>query len=295
MGWGACAWRGAESRGHMGDPPHVIPFCHRAAASAGLFAHRPDDAIHNAHAQSGMGDEFCSLWKQIGGGIGRVTSPPVRRARDGLFSAKQRLLFPFEDHQQVELSCTGTKVKKEDDNQQSSVKIRMDKGGKLNRAQKVFRSILPGISSREGDRDMGSKVSNQSQMETDAPMEEEQCQPRESGGTDTDQDPAISTRGKSNRVQKLLNRFLPGSSSRENNRVMGNKVPKQDQIERNVPMECTPAVEEGEQSQTRNSGDSDTNQDTATGISKVTACQHGNALNMELSSPQHGNLKAGER
>ncbi|XP_059818715.1 NACHT, LRR and PYD domains-containing protein 3-like isoform X2 [Hypanus sabinus] len=198
------------------------------------------------------------------------------------------LVCDSEDHQQVELSCTCTKVKKQDDNQQSSVKITMDKGGKLNRARKVFRRILPGISSREGDRDMGSNVSNQSQMETDAPMEEKQSQPRESGGTDTDQVPAISTRGKSKRVQKLLNRILPGSSSRENNRVMGNKVPKQDQIERNVPMECTPGVEEDEQSQSRNSGDSDTNQDNATGISKLTACQHGDASNMELSSPQHG-------
>ncbi|XP_059815641.1 uncharacterized protein LOC132387301 [Hypanus sabinus] len=52
---------------------------------------------------------------------------------------------------------------------------------------------------------------------------------------------------KSKGERKVLKRFLPGGSSREDDRDMGSKVPKQGQTESNVPMECSPAAAEVEQ------------------------------------------------
>ncbi|XP_072891114.1 NACHT, LRR and PYD domains-containing protein 3-like [Hemitrygon akajei] len=83
----------------------------------------------------------------------------------------------------------------------------------------------------------------------------------------------MATGGKLNRLQKVLKRLLPGSSSREDDRDTGSKVPKQGQIESNVPMECGPAAEEEEQIQPRDSDVRDTEQDPGTGTSEATACQ----------------------
>ncbi|XP_072890960.1 NACHT, LRR and PYD domains-containing protein 3-like isoform X2 [Hemitrygon akajei] len=122
----------------------------------------------------------------------------------------------------------------------------------------------------------------------------------------------MATGGKLNPVQKVFKRFLPGNSSREDDRDTGSKVPKQGQIESNVPMECGSAAEEEEQIQPRDSDvrgtdqdpgtatseatacqprDSDvrdTEQDPGTGTSEATACQLGNSSNTELSSAQQG-------
>ncbi|XP_072132748.1 NACHT, LRR and PYD domains-containing protein 3-like [Mobula birostris] len=111
---------------------------------------------------------------------------------------------------------------------------------------------------------------------------------------------------------KVFGRFLPGRSSREDDRDTGNHAPKQGQIESNVPVECGPAAEEGEQSpprhsdvrdtdqdpgtsiseatvcQPRDSDVRDTDQDPGTGTSEATVCQLGSSLNTELSSPQQG-------
>ncbi|XP_062895311.1 NACHT, LRR and PYD domains-containing protein 3-like [Mobula hypostoma] len=70
-----------------------------------------------------------------------------------------------------------------------------------------------------------------------------------------------------------LKRILPGGSSREDDRDTGNKVPKQGQIESNVPMECDPAVAEVEKIQPRDSDVRDTEQDPGTGTSEATVCQ----------------------
>ncbi|XP_062896162.1 NACHT, LRR and PYD domains-containing protein 3-like [Mobula hypostoma] len=117
---------------------------------------------------------------------------------------------------------------------------------------------------------------------------------------------------KSKQVAKRLKRFLTGGSSREDDRDTGNKVPKQGQIESDVPMECGPAAAEVEQIQPRDSDVRDTEQDPGTGTSEVTVCQPrdsdvrdtdqdpgtgtseatvcqlGSSLNMELSSHQQG-------
>ncbi|XP_059815499.1 uncharacterized protein LOC132387163 [Hypanus sabinus] len=89
---------------------------------------------------------------------------------------------------------------KQDDDQQSSVRIRMDKVGKLKRAAIGLKRILSGGSSREDDRDTGSKVPNQGQIKSNVPMEsgpaaeeQEQIQPGDSDVSDTDQDPGTST------------------------------------------------------------------------------------------------------
>ncbi|XP_072894848.1 NACHT, LRR and PYD domains-containing protein 12-like isoform X2 [Hemitrygon akajei] len=70
--------------------------------------------------------------------------------------------------------------------------------------------------------------------------------------------------GKINRLRKLLKRFSLGGSSREDDRDTGNNAPKQGQIESNVPVECSPAAEEEEQSQPRDSDVRDTDQDPGT-------------------------------
>ncbi|XP_072894127.1 NACHT, LRR and PYD domains-containing protein 12-like [Hemitrygon akajei] len=226
----------------------------------------------------------------------------------------------------------------------------MATGGKLNRVQKILKRLLPGGSLREDDRDTGSKLPKQGRIESNVPMEcspataeVEQiqpsevnaCQPRDSDVRDTDQDPGTSTSeatvcqlgtslntelsspqqgagGKLNRARKVLKRFLPGKSLREDDRDTGSKVPKQGQIESNVPMKCGPAAAEVKQIQPRGSDVRDTEQDPGTGTSEVaacqprdsdvrdsdqdpgtgtseaTACQLGSSLNMELSTFPQG-------
>ncbi|XP_072892471.1 NACHT, LRR and PYD domains-containing protein 3-like isoform X2 [Hemitrygon akajei] len=84
----------------------------------------------------------------------------------------------------------------------------------------------------------------------------------------------MDTGGNLNRVQKVLKRFLPGNSSKEDDWDTGSKVPKQGQIESDVPIESDPtAVEEEEQFQPRDSDVRDTDQDPGTGTSEATACQ----------------------
>ncbi|XP_072133362.1 NACHT, LRR and PYD domains-containing protein 3-like [Mobula birostris] len=98
----------------------------------------------------------------------------------------------------------------------------------------------------------------------------------------------MATGGKLNWVQKVLQRFLLGNSSREDDRDTGSKVPKQGQVESNVPMECGPAAEEVEQIQPRDSDVRDTEQDPGNGTSEATVCHLGSSLNTELSSVQQG-------
>ncbi|XP_062895931.1 NACHT, LRR and PYD domains-containing protein 3-like isoform X2 [Mobula hypostoma] len=83
----------------------------------------------------------------------------------------------------------------------------------------------------------------------------------------------MATGGKLNRVQKILKRLLPVNSSRDDDRDTGSKVPKQGQIESNVPMEYDPAAAEVEQVQPRDSDVRDTEQDPGTGTSEATVCQ----------------------
>ncbi|XP_072133354.1 NACHT, LRR and PYD domains-containing protein 3-like [Mobula birostris] len=122
----------------------------------------------------------------------------------------------------------------------------------------------------------------------------------------------MATGGIMNRVGKGLKRLLPVNSSREDDRDTGSKVPKQGQIESNVPVECGPAAAEVEQIQPRDSDVRDTEQDPGTGTSEATVCQPrdsdirdteqdpgngtseatvchlGSSLNTELSSVQQG-------
>ncbi|XP_072893333.1 NACHT, LRR and PYD domains-containing protein 3-like isoform X1 [Hemitrygon akajei] len=94
--------------------------------------------------------------------------------------------------------------------------------------------------------------------------------------------------GKLKRAAKRLKGILPGGSSREDDLDTGSKVPKQGQIESNVPMECGLAAEEEEQIQPRDSDVRDTDQDPGTSTSEATVCQLGSSLNTELSSPKEG-------
>ncbi|XP_072893559.1 uncharacterized protein [Hemitrygon akajei] len=91
-----------------------------------------------------------------------------------------------------------------------------------------------------------------------------------------------------NLAGKAPKRLLPGGSSREDDRDTGSKVPKQGQIESNVPMECSPAAVEVEQSRPKDRDVGDTDQDPGTSTSEATVYQLGSSLNMELSSPQQG-------
>ncbi|XP_059817509.1 uncharacterized protein LOC132389090 [Hypanus sabinus] len=77
----------------------------------------------------------------------------------------------------------------------------MATGGKLNRIRKVLKRFISGNSSREDDRDMGSKILKRGQTESNVPMEsspaaekEEQIQPRDSDVRDTNQESGTSTR-----------------------------------------------------------------------------------------------------
>ncbi|XP_062896177.1 NLR family CARD domain-containing protein 3-like [Mobula hypostoma] len=118
----------------------------------------------------------------------------------------------------------------------------------------------------------------------------------------------MATGGRLNWARKLLNRFLPGNSSREDDRDKRSKVPKPGQIESDVPGECRPAAEEEDQSQPsdsdvsdagtgtseatvcqpRDSDVRDTDQDPGTGTSEATVRQLGSSLNTELSNAQQG-------
>ncbi|XP_072893823.1 uncharacterized protein [Hemitrygon akajei] len=91
-----------------------------------------------------------------------------------------------------------------------------------------------------------------------------------------------------NPAGKAPKRLLPGGSSREDDRDTGSKVPKQGQIASNVPMECSPAAAEVEQSRPRDRDVGDTDQDPGTSTSEATVYQLGSSLNMELSTPQQG-------
>ncbi|XP_072894183.1 NACHT, LRR and PYD domains-containing protein 3-like [Hemitrygon akajei] len=96
------------------------------------------------------------------------------------------------------------------------------------------------------------------------------------------------TCGNLNPVRKVLKRFILDSSSREDDRDTGSKVPTQGQIESDVPMESGPAGEEEEQSQPRDNDVRKTDQDPGTSTIEATACQLGSSLNTELSNPQQG-------
>ncbi|XP_072891272.1 uncharacterized protein [Hemitrygon akajei] len=98
----------------------------------------------------------------------------------------------------------------------------------------------------------------------------------------------MATGGKLNRVQRVFKSLSLGASSSEDDRDTGNNAPKQGQIESNVPVEYSPATEEGEQSQPRDSDVRDTDQDPGTSTSEGTACQLRSSLNTELSNPQQG-------
>ncbi|XP_059817411.1 uncharacterized protein LOC132389012 [Hypanus sabinus] len=120
---------------------------------------------------------------------------PVIQSGESLFCAIQGITSRW--------SCPAPrpKCKQEDDNQQPSVRIRMATGGKLNRIRKVLKRFISGNSSREDDRDMGSKILKRGQTESNVPMEsgpaaekEEQIQPSDSDVRDTNQESGTSTR-----------------------------------------------------------------------------------------------------
>ncbi|XP_072893880.1 NACHT, LRR and PYD domains-containing protein 3-like [Hemitrygon akajei] len=98
----------------------------------------------------------------------------------------------------------------------------------------------------------------------------------------------MATGGKLNQVQRVFKSLSLGDSSSEDDRDTGNNAPKQGQIESNVPVEYSPATEEGEQSQPRDSDVRDTDQDPGTSTNEATACQLRSSLNTELSNPQQG-------
>ncbi|XP_062895730.1 NACHT, LRR and PYD domains-containing protein 3-like [Mobula hypostoma] len=94
--------------------------------------------------------------------------------------------------------------------------------------------------------------------------------------------------GKLNPVGKVLKRFLPDSSSREDDPRTGGKVPKPGQTETNVPMDYGPSAEEGKQSQPGDTVTRDTDPNPAISTSEVTARQLGSSLNTESSSLKQG-------
>ncbi|XP_072894427.1 uncharacterized protein [Hemitrygon akajei] len=140
----------------------------------------------------------------------------------------------------------------------------MDRGRALKRVGKVLKRCLQGGSSGKADRDTGSKVPKQGQIESDVPecstaaAEVEQMQPR-----DTNPDPGTST-SEATACQPRVSDIRdtdqdPGTSTSE-------------------ATACQP----------RDSDVRDTEQDPGTSTSEATACQPGSSLNTELSSPQHG-------
>ncbi|XP_072890926.1 NACHT, LRR and PYD domains-containing protein 3-like [Hemitrygon akajei] len=146
----------------------------------------------------------------------------------------------------------------------------MATGGKLNPVQKVLKRFLPGNSSREDDRDTGSKVPKQGQIESNVPMdcgpaaeEEKQIQPRDSDVRDTEQD--------------------PGPSTRE-----ATACQPRDSDVRDTEQDPGTGTSEATACQPRDSDVRDTEQVPGTGTSEATSCQLGNSLNTELSSAQQG-------
>ncbi|XP_072892302.1 NACHT, LRR and PYD domains-containing protein 3-like [Hemitrygon akajei] len=82
----------------------------------------------------------------------------------------------------------------EDDNQQPSVTVRMDRGKFFKWVPNALKRLFPGRVSREDDRVTGSKVPRQAPIESGpAAVKEEQSQPRDSDVRDTDQDPGTGT------------------------------------------------------------------------------------------------------
>ncbi|XP_059817951.1 NACHT, LRR and PYD domains-containing protein 3-like isoform X2 [Hypanus sabinus] len=194
----------------------------------------------------------------------------------------------------------------------------MDKGGKLKRAAKRLKRILPGRSSREDDLNTGSKVPKQGQIESDVPMEcglaaeeEEQIQPRESGVRDTNQDPGTGTSEATtcqprdsdvrdtdpdpgtgtSEVTVCQPRDSdvrdtdqdPGTGTRE-----ATICQPRDSDVRHTEQDPGTGTSEATACQPRDSDVRDTDQDPGTGTSEATVCQLGSSLNTELSSPQEG-------
>ncbi|XP_072891289.1 NACHT, LRR and PYD domains-containing protein 3-like [Hemitrygon akajei] len=140
----------------------------------------------------------------------------------------------------------------------------MDKGRKSKRVGKVLKRILPGGSSREDDRDKGSNVPKQGQIESNIPEcstaaeEVEKIQPR-----DTDQDPGTGT-------------------------SEATACQPRDSDVRDTDQDPGTSTSEETACQTRDSDVRDTDPDPGTSTSEATACQLGSSLNTELSSPQQG-------
>ncbi|XP_072893705.1 uncharacterized protein [Hemitrygon akajei] len=138
----------------------------------------------------------------------------------------------------------------------------MDKGRKSKRLRNVLKRFLPGGSSGKDDRDKGSNVPKQGQIESNVPecstaaAEVEQIQPR-----DTDQEPGT------------------GTSEATVCQPRDSGVRDTDQDPRISTSEATAC-------QPRDSDIRDTDQDPGTGTSEATACQLGSSLSTEFSSPQ---------
>ncbi|XP_062896101.1 NACHT, LRR and PYD domains-containing protein 3-like [Mobula hypostoma] len=170
----------------------------------------------------------------------------------------------------------------------------MDTGGIMNRVGKALKRILPGNSSREDDRDTGSKVPKQGQIESNVPIESgqaaaevEQIQPRDSDVRDTDQDPGTGT----SEVTVCQPR---DSDVRDTDQDPGTGTSEvtvcqpRDSDVRDTDQDPGTGTSEVTVCQPRDSDVRDTDQDPGTGTSEVTVCQLGSSLNMELSSPQQG-------
>ncbi|XP_072894317.1 uncharacterized protein [Hemitrygon akajei] len=206
----------------------------------------------------------------------------------------------------------GPKCKQDDDNQQSSVRYRMDRGRKSKRVGKVLKRILPGGSSREDDWDKGSNVPKQGQIESNIPEcstaaeevekiqprdtdqepgtdtgEATACQPRDSDVRDTDQDPATST-SEATACQPRDSDVRdtdqdPGTSTSEATACQ----PRDSDI-RDTEQGPGTSTTEVTAFQPRDSDVRDTDQDSGNSTSEATACLLGSSLETEFSSPQQG-------
>ncbi|XP_059817654.1 NACHT, LRR and PYD domains-containing protein 3-like [Hypanus sabinus] len=165
-------------------------------------------------------------------------------------------------------------------------------GGKLNLVQKALKKFLPGNSSRKDDRDTGSKVPKQGQIESNVPMEwaaeeEEQIQPRDSDVRDTEKDPGTGT-SEATACQPRDSDVRdteqgPGTGTSE-----ATACQPRDSDVRDTEQDPGTGTSEATACQPRDSDVRDTEQDPGTGTSEATACQLGNSLNTELSSAQQG-------
>ncbi|XP_062896068.1 NACHT, LRR and PYD domains-containing protein 3-like [Mobula hypostoma] len=194
----------------------------------------------------------------------------------------------------------------------------MATGWKLNRVQKILKRLLPVNSSREDDRDMGSKVPKQGQIESNVPMEcgpaaaeVEQVQPRDSDVRDTDQDPGTSTseatvcQPRDSDVRDTDQDPGTGTSEatvcqprdsdvRDTDQDPGTSTSEatvcqpRDSDVRDTDQDPGTGTSEATVCQPRDSDVRDTDQDPGTGTSEATACEHESSLNTELSSPQQG-------